>query len=279
MTRLRTRIIVAIVLVAGLFALSVYKVPTTFKVQADTQVIQIVLGDTHRDLWFFNDVHLYRAYETDAAGQSAKFGGSIRVLPGATVTATRIGTGKLRLTCTAPTDDAVVAEVAPDGEGEAQSVTGRLVIVDADPGAKDGVDHPTVLPYSGKRVTLGAEITDAIGERPTLLLRGSVTLLAHTLVGNLRYEAGEAQLGLADYVNLDQAGDAFGLLIAGRQPDLTTVFRVVAKSLSIYRVGALGESVYASALARIKHDYVVQGIWAGAVFLLGLLLRLGGKPK
>ena len=124
-------------------------------------------------------------------------------------------------------------------------------------------------------ITLGAEIADFGSDSPVLLLGGTVTMLAHTLIGNRRYDAGKVTLDLADHIKLDQAGDAYGLLVIGRNPDISAVFRVIARSVSVYRFGTVGYDVYASPLTRIRNDHVIQGIWVALLLLLGLLAKWG----
>lgn len=277
----RTRLALIVGLVVALVALSLYRVPTTFNIAAQTQIVTITVGDTHRDLWFVHDASVLRGEAGTSGGGSGGiqgFTGAVRVLPGAVLNITRMGAGPLRVTCVAGHPEAPVAELRPSS-GPPDIVRGRLVLLDIDPSRNaDGEEQATVLPMSG-RITVGAEVTDAISEYPVLLLEGSVTMLAHTLVGDMRYDAGRVSLDLGDYVKLDQAGDAFGLIVAGRTADLSAAFRVEARSLRVYRFGSAGYSFYASPFTRIQHDPAIQAVWGGAVFVFAVLARLGHRGK
>jgi hypothetical protein len=189
-----------------------------------------------------------------------------------------MGSGPLRITCAGKGPDAPVAELTP-ADGTADVIRGEFVLVDKDPHTNsDGEEQATVLPMNGS-VTIGAEVTDGISEYPVLLLEGSVTMLAHTLVGDMRYDAGSLSLDLGDYIKLDQAGDAYGLVVIGRTPDLSTVFRVVARSLRVHRFGATGYSFYASPFTRLQNDPAIQAVWAAAVFMFAALARLGSRTR
>ena len=271
----RIRLVTGVIIVCVLSALSLYRVPTTFNISARTQVVDVVVGLTHRDVWFLNDSLIFRGFE---GGKGEPFGGTLRVLPRTVVNVTRIGGGPLRLTCSAHDSESPVVELQASGR-TSQTVRGRLVIVVPHPNTNaDREEQPTVLPINGA-ITIGAEVTDAASEYPVLLLDGSVTMLAHTILGKLRYDAGRVALDLGDFIKLDTAADGYGLLVIGPGGDLSAVFRVVARSLSVYRFGAEGYSFYASPFTRIQKDPAIQAVWAATLLLFALWAKLEVRGK
>lgn len=267
-----TKFAVAASVVVALVLLSLCKVSTTFNISASTQIVVISIGNTHRTEWHFNDASI--SYQWNPA--SEHFSGSVLALPGVPVVIERIGSGTLQLTFgpVEPNRPVVKLISGKAANKKTEFIRERLVLKYSDLGiGKDRSEPTLLLPVSGT-ITLGADIGDFGSDQPALLLGGSVTMLAHTLIGNRRYDAGKVSLDLADYVTLDQAGDAYGLLLVGRGADITAIFRVIAKSLSIYRYGTVGYDVYASPLTRIKNDYSIQAIWAAGLLVLGSLAKL-----
>lgn len=273
--RLVLRIGTGSLVVVILATVSLYRVPTTFSINAITQLAELTTSAVHRFPWYFDNATIYLG--DDRTGRP--FSGTVLVRPATRVTFERIGTGPLRLRCQSLTKGTVVARLAPADGGRPLLVEDRLVLVMSHPaGGEPGSEDLTILPMSG-RVVVGAEVVEDMGNQPALLLSGEVALLAHTFVGERRYDAGRATLELGDYPSLDQLGDAHGLLVFGREPNLRASFRVIAKSLRISRFGSLGYDVYASPLNRIKNDHALQAIWAASLLLLAWLTKWGPLAK
>lgn len=266
--RMPLRISIGVLVIVTLIMVSLYKIPTTFNISATTQIFDIITGSSHRSPWVFKDAMIFFGYEL----QGHTFTGRIIVLPNTRVTFERIGSGPLRLRCESPSAGKTVAKLYEVGGEAPVIVKDRLVLVDH-ASVKFAEDyHATVLPMSGS-ITAGTEIGDALSNRPTLLLGGKVTMLAHTLFGRRRYDAGQVFLDMGDYISVQQQGDAYGLLVVRQKPEISVIFRVIGKSLSVSRFGTQGYEVYASLLTRIKNDHALQAIWAASIFLLTVITK------
>lgn len=261
----RSRTAIGVLVVIVLAVMTQVGVPTTFSVLAETQVVSLTLADDFRHLWFFRNATL-TVTGADGSRQSRSFSGSLRPAPGTKVTLVRTGSGPLVVTIEAGKN----SPVAELDEGEI--VNGRLDLVDGPADGERAGEPATVLPVSGT-ITIGAEVNNGFAERPVMLLAGSVTMLAHALLGSLRYDAGHVQLDPGDLVTLKGLGNAYGLVTAS-DANLSTVMRMDAWRLLVTRYGSEGYSFYASPIARIMNDPVIQAVWAGAVFLFAVLAKL-----
>lgn len=274
--RVRTslRISIGALVIVTLIIVSLYKVPTTFNISATTQILNIITGSSHRSPWVFKDAMIFFGYEQ----QGQTFTGEIIVLPNTRVIFERIGSGPLRLSCESLSAGKIVAKLYEAGKEAPVIVKERLVLVDHAPVKFAEEYHATVLPMSGS-ITAGLEMGDALTNRPALLLGGKVTLLARTLFGRGRYDAGQVFLDLGDYISVQQQGNAYGLLVVQQEPEISVIFRVIGKSISVYRFGTQGYEVYASLLTRIKNDHSLQAIWTASIFLLTMLIKWTRKDN
>ena len=261
------RIALALVLAVVVLAVSLSKAPTTFSISVKTQYAGFRASPAHRARWYFDNAEMKRG----PVGTMEPLTGAIKVMPGALVSLERVGSGPLRLRVKT-SGDAVAALVNPVGQAPFD-VVGQLVVVAQETGDR----HSTVLPFIGADLELGAEITNAENPTPVLLLGGSVTLLAHTMTGEQRYDAGKVALDLGDSIALDEVGDAAGILSIGAHADLAATVRVIARSLRVNRYGALGYEVYATPLVRLQKDTALQALWGSALLVFGLLAKLGKK--
>lgn len=273
-SRLALRIGIGSLIIIILTTVSLYRVPTTFSINVVTQLAELTTAADHRFPWYFDNATVYLG--DDRTGRP--FSGTLLVRPETRVTFQRIGSGPLRLRCQSLRKGSTVARLADAGGSRPMLIEDRLVLVVGQPAGQNGSEHLIVLPMSG-RVVVGAEVVEDMGSEPTLLLGGEVTLLGHTLLGERRYDAGKATLELGDYLRLDQLGDARGLLIFGREPNLRVSFRVIAKGLRISRFGSLGYEVYASPLNRIKNDHTIQAIWAASLLVFAWITKWGAMAK
>lgn len=266
--RFTGRIAIPIIVVVLLAATAVYRVPTTFSMNAVTQLVQLEPSADHRSPWYFAGATLY-----DGDGSTRPFTGSVLIKPGTRAVLDRIGTGPFSLVCRSLVPGAVVASLRPaDGSRPVEILDYLMLVVDHPARSDAGSEQAMVLPVIGK-IQVGSEVGLDLGDQPALLQRGTVTLLAHTLVGERLYQAGSTALELGDYPQMEQLGDARGLLVVDSQPHITASFRVIARSLRISRFGSAGYDVYASLFERVKNDHVLQGIWAASILVLTWMVK------
>lgn len=258
------RVVPFLGLVTLLVLVSARRVPTTFNLTARTQLVVFEASENHRSPW-----HLRRATLVSPAGEE-EFSGTLLVDPGTRVVLERIGAGPLRMGLRASESGTRAGILTPEGGGRSRVAGDGLALV----GEPSELGGPSglVLPLTG-RIQVGTEVGQDLGVDPALLLSGRISLLAHTLLGDRRYDAGAATLQLGDYPRVDALGDAYGLLTARDDRDMLVDYRVVARSMRIDRFGSMGYDVFASLLDRIANDHTVQAVWAAALFTLAWVGR------
>jgi hypothetical protein len=270
--RLRRIALVAgvLTLLAALALVSTRRVRTTFSLAATTQLVVFEASDRHRSPWHLQRATLFRPAREEEPGGEEDFSGTLVVNPGTKVVVERIGTRTVRILLERPRAAGAAGLLRARGGGRSR-VAGDGLVLTGEPSTLGGAAG-LVLPLAG-RISVGTEVGQDLGDEPALLLGGRVSLLAHTLLGSRRYDAGSAMLEFGDYPTVDALGDAYGLLRIGDDRDMEVQYRVVARSMRIDRFGSLGYEVYASLFDRIGNDHTVQAIWAAALFTLAWLGR------
>ncbi len=258
-------IIMAAIVIAGVVVASLVPLPTTFNLNVSTQVVQATISPQHRVDWHFRNALIYDNY--DSPGKL--FTGYVRVLPKTQVVFERAGNSPLRIALRSQSAQEPLAELHSSDKTKRDLHQWASIVVPLKSlHSQEG--RATVLPVSGD-IALGAELSQ-LSDHPALLLGGRVALLAHSLLGDEKYEAGTAELETGDFVQVKDGTDAHGFVFVGANSDMTGVFRVIARRVEVSRFGAQGYAVYASALNRLKNDTALQLVWAAAVFLLGVLM-------
>ena len=89
------RIGMGAVLVAVLVAASLYRVSTTFSINAVTQLVELTTGPEHRSPWYFENARIQMGGDRGVSS----FTGQMTVKPDTHVVIERLGTGPLHLRC------------------------------------------------------------------------------------------------------------------------------------------------------------------------------------
>lgn len=268
MSKRASVIVLAAVAVLFAVAASVWPVPTTFSIEASTEVLRLSVSGEHRADWVLPKARVFSG--RDRAG--AEFTGTLRASPGASVVFERAGRGPLRITIEEGKGASKAADLTHDGAQSSAPVRDRVVVVVAPDALIDRNGFATALPIGGE-VTVGSDIGAYADSARAMLLNGRIVLLAHSLLGQNKYEAGKTDLVLGDWVSPPNRTVATGILRVGDEPAMRAVLRLVAAELRVERYGAQGYSVFASLLERIKHDGSLQLAWGAALFILGWAAR------
>lgn len=284
LARLRSRRIDYVVSasVLGLaIVLSIWSVPSTFSLSAQTESIRFTTGESPVPSWQLKDVSVFNRGPREG---SSKFTGSLSLGSGVDVEIERISGGPLKIECRArpgpyrsgaeqSIDQQTVAMLTSTDEQSARAVKGRLImrVDDIEQRAKSG--DSLLLAMVGD-IVLGGN-----GLQAAPLRSGTVLILGKTLVRNELFEGGRAILEVGDVFSTPRpVGAAVGFVLADERPALTASFRVVATEGEVFRFASQGYKIGLTPLGRIKSDLVIQGFYIAAVFIFGVLRIVIGRP-
>jgi hypothetical protein len=272
----------AIAFVLGLAVLlSVWPVPSTFAVSAQTESIHFTTGSNKVPDWQLKDVLVFEG----PGPAPSRFSGRLSLAPGVDVEIERTSGGPLRIECrpymagvqggSGPTvDSQPVAILSVADDEPVREIKKRLVmrVDDIDQRAKLG--ESLLLPVVGDVVLGGRGLQSAV------LRSGVVVILGTTLLQRGLFEGGRAALEVGDVFSTPKSvGPAVGFVVADERVALTVSYRVVATEGEVRRFASQGYSIGLTPLARIKSDSVIQGVYLSAIFIFGVARILAGRPE
>lgn len=267
-----TRTRLAVVLVASAIALAVtfWSTETTFNVTAVSEAVRIVIVPEPPTRLELDRVTMFLGF----GGQPKEFSGEIELTRGTELVLERVSQGPLRIAIRPATRGDPVG-VLFDMDGRPVEQPARVVIRIDNVRERATMGRSVVLPFVGE-VELGRVVEQGSGH--AMLRSADVTLLAHTLWGAGRYDAGRVRLDAGDRFRVDGSGPAYGFVSVDERSAMSIVYRLEGSRGQVTRFGAEGYNVSASVRARLLNDPVIQGVWLtflAVVGLTGTLRKLG----
>ncbi|HXC51283.1 MAG TPA: hypothetical protein VN634_10400 [Candidatus Limnocylindrales bacterium] len=239
---------------------TLWPIPLTFKIKAETESLTIQTAQTLFPLWNFSN-----AVISDYEGNEEIFTGPIQFRPDVEILVNRIGHGPLMIRARCTGTESSVGE-----KFDENSTVDRLppeIVVRVDEAILTRSNESFVFPVVGQ-IKLGSQ-TSYGGSSP-LLKEGKLSLLCPTLVGRSRFESTSVDLDPGEDVEIDDAsGPSFGLIFVDERPGLNASYSTAGGEARIKRFGSQGYAVQGSLLDRIANDPVLRSFWAATVALLG----------
>jgi hypothetical protein len=253
-----------------------YPMQTTFDISAVTDRIRCETSErTVSFEWAFRQAEL----ESGWGGAEEHIDeGTFRPGQNIEIHFERIGHGDLKIDCHAHETNNSVGTLSI---GDHQEKLPERAVFRLHPSS----DKPSLVYVVVGRVSLGNALKPLLPEADSAILHdGAITPIGHSIFSSSRYEADATTLEPGDEFAVDPDGDSdgYGLILVDDRPSMNVTYRVLARRGYVNRFGGTGFEVEISLLSRIKHDSVIQGFWAGFIFIVGLRISRstkGGSEK
>jgi hypothetical protein len=270
---------------AALLAFLLKEPPATFTVNAETELVQVELGQSPIH-WYFNDAKLLAPRPSGLLRQGAPspdppthIAGSVEFMPGATVIVERAGHGETTINARVDSRTQSAAIIYDEHEQPVRTMIGRATIT-LDTTASGSVSAAS-LPMSGT-ITVGNRVLAITTPTAKLLKHGNVRVFGKTLWFDTLFEAGTADLEQGDFLDLaasDRDTAPIGLVTIDERPNLHVLAKTIAPGLTVNTFQGEGFVMSASLFSRLQHDPVVQSFWVAAGSLWGILSSMSKRKK
>ncbi|MEZ5320102.1 MAG: hypothetical protein R2752_22060 [Vicinamibacterales bacterium] len=249
----------AVLVAAGLGAMLVWPVSTTFNVTVQTERVEFRRPVASPARWVIDDVTLVDGDdEHPGLSGSVEFGAPIRGF------IERVAFGDVwgHFECEAPCTS--VGRLYDDLDQFVRPLQSVVEIFIADLPARANAGRTVLIPLAGEVVS-GRSVGIEVSGTTAVLREGTVSLLDRTAFGNNIFEARRVELSAGDQFQVaepDPDAPTLGFILADERPALTAAYRVVGRRGTVVRPGGGSYTISASALGRLFGDDLFRAISA-----------------
>ena len=269
--------LLCLLIFAGVVALIVAPVSTTFNVTARTERLNMTVTEPPTSRWYLNNADLYE----DGNLREDSFTGSVELAHALTVMIERVAYGDLwiHIECV-PLPDANeechTGTLFSEGEDRIDSLSSDVDIYFTDIRGRADNGETILLPVSGE-VMVGRTSGIVTAGTTAILRSGKVSMLGRSVFRSTAFEAGSAELNLGDrfhVTDIAPESTSLGFVLADQDAGLTAVYRIVGSAGSVTRPGGGMYTVTTSVFQRFLSDTLFR-VLAGILIVSATFAQLG----